>query len=172
MVDIQTYSAASPWRTGKFLTCRELRPQNYRFRRRHLESYLYDDEILEALCITKGHPAVAPDLIGDKVAAIAASVGRGHPPDVVKSASGEIYNAAKRRLSLVGVGNNASAFMRSTLAPLVTNSTVVCRELRRENFRYLSGLISSLVLFRLVIFQHHPTCHSDRREKPVVSHRP
>jgi predicted ATPase len=63
--------------------------------RRHMESYLYDDEILSALCMAKGNTAAAPDLIADKAAAIAASVGRRNPPDDVKSASGQIYNAAK-----------------------------------------------------------------------------
>lgn len=102
--------------------------------RRHIESYLYDDEILTALCIKKGNAAVAPDLIADKMAAITASVGRGNAPDDVKSASGEIYNAAKRRLGLVGVGNDSTAFMQSTLAPLVTNNTAVYRELRLDIF--------------------------------------
>jgi hypothetical protein len=102
--------------------------------RRHIESYLYDDEILTALCIQKGNAAVVPDLLADKEAAIAASVGRGNPPDDVKSASGEIYNATKRRLGLVGGGSDSGAFMRSTLAPLVTNNTAVYKELRRDIF--------------------------------------
>ena len=102
--------------------------------RRHIESYLYDDEILTALCVKTGNDAVAAALIADKMEAITASVGRGNAPDDVKSASGEIYNAAKRRLNLVGVGSNSTAFMQSTLAPLVTNNTAVYRELRRDIF--------------------------------------
>jgi predicted ATPase len=102
--------------------------------RRHIESYLYDNEILTALCVQKGNAAVAPGLIADKKDAIARSVGRGNAPDDVKSASGEIYNAAKRRLALVGVGNDSTAFMQSTLAPLVTSSTAVYKELERDIF--------------------------------------
>jgi predicted ATPase len=102
--------------------------------RRHLESYLYDDEILAALCVQRCNATGAPGLIADKQAAIASSVARHNAPDDVKSASGEIYNAAKRRLGLVGVGNDSSAFMQSTLAPLVTGSTVVYAQLRREIF--------------------------------------
>jgi len=102
--------------------------------RRHIESYLYDDEILTVLCVKKGNSAVAADLIAEKAAAITASVGRGNAPDDVKSASGAIYNAAKRRLGLVGAGNDSSAFMQSTLAALVTNNTAVYRELRRDIF--------------------------------------
>jgi len=87
--------------------------------RRNLESYLYDDEVLTALCDSLGEPSAAADLIAEKQKFIAASVTRGNAPDDIKSAAGQIYTEAKRILGLTGVGNDQMAFARSTLAPLV-----------------------------------------------------
>jgi len=102
--------------------------------RRHLEAYLYDDEVLTALCVSVGKPAEAPNLIAEKQQAITASIGRQNPPDDVKSAAGEIYIKAKQRLGLTGVGNDQMAFARSTLAPLLRPGMVVDAELKRDVF--------------------------------------
>jgi len=102
--------------------------------RRHLEAYLYDDEVLTALCVSVGKPAEAPNLIAEKQQAITASIGRQNPPDDVKSAAGEIYIKAKQRLGLTGVGNDQMAFARSTLAPLLRPGMVVYAELKRDVF--------------------------------------
>jgi predicted ATPase len=102
--------------------------------RRHLEAYIYADEVLTALCQSQGKPAEAPNLIAEKQNAIAASVLRGNPRDDVKSAAGEIYTKAKARLGLVGVGNDERAFARNTLAPLVKPGMAVYAELKRDIF--------------------------------------
>jgi hypothetical protein len=102
--------------------------------RRHLEAYLYDDEILTALCESVGKAAEAADLIAEKQQAIEKSIQRQHAPDDVKSAAGEIYNKAKRRLGLTGVGNDQMAFARSTLAPLVKPGTATYAELKKDIF--------------------------------------
>ena len=52
----------------------------------------------------------------------------------MKSAAGLIYNKAKQRLSLTGVGNDAKAFARNVLAPLITPDMSVYKELRAAIF--------------------------------------
>lgn len=102
--------------------------------RRHLEAYVYDDEVLTALCQSVGQSANAPGLLADKVAALADSVKRGNAPDDIKSAAGVIYIKAKQRLGLIGMGNDQMAFARNTLAPLIVPEMAVFGELRRDVF--------------------------------------
>lgn len=102
--------------------------------RRHIESYLYDDEILIALCASIDQIDNAPVLLAAKGTAITNSVRRGNPPDDVKSASGEIYNEAKRILGLVQAGNDQMGFARNTLAPLVKPNTVAYQQLKTDIF--------------------------------------
>jgi predicted ATPase len=102
--------------------------------RRHLEVYLYDDEILTALCNSVGKPEMAGELIAAKVNAIAGVVSQGHPSDDVKKVAGTVYNAAKRILSLAQVGNDAAAFARNTLAKLIRPGTAVYATLRMDIF--------------------------------------
>ena len=98
--------------------------------RRHFESYLFDDEVLEALCDYTGQADKKQAVIAAKNAALQNSVNRGNPYDDIKSASGEMYNEIKQILSLSGAGNNARAFMLSTLAPLITPNLRVYNELK------------------------------------------
>lgn len=99
--------------------------------RRHVECFLYDDEVLTALCVSVGKGSEASVLLQDKAAAISASVGRGNSADDIKSAAGQIYNSAKKRLGLTGVGNDQQSFARNTLAPLITPNMQLYQELRR-----------------------------------------
>jgi ABC-type transport system involved in cytochrome c biogenesis ATPase subunit len=102
--------------------------------RRHLESYLYDDEVLTALCAKEGKPNEAANLLKERQEALHQIAQQGKPADDLKSAAGRIYVSAKRRLSLVGVGNDANAFARNVLAPLITPEMTVYKELRRAIF--------------------------------------
>jgi hypothetical protein len=101
---------------------------------RHLEVYLYDDEVLTALCKWAGKPELAGDLLRAKQGALAAVTAAGNPPDDVKKAAGAIYNAAKQILGLTQVGNDAPAFARNTLAKLVQPGTGVYDRLKRDIF--------------------------------------
>lgn len=102
--------------------------------RRHLESYLFDDEIIRKLCDQSGKPELFQNCQDVKNQALANSVARGNPQDDIKSASGEMFNEVKRILGLTQCGNNKCAFMRDTLTPLVTPDTNVYRELESEIF--------------------------------------
>jgi predicted ATPase len=102
--------------------------------RRHIECYLYDDEVLTVLCASVGRASDSSNLIVEKQQAIAANVARGRPSDDVKSAAGVIYVKAKQRLGLVGVGNDQMAFARNTLAPLITPGTAIYAALKQDIF--------------------------------------
>lgn len=101
---------------------------------RHLEVYLYDDEVLTALCDSMGKPEKAADLIAAKAAAIEGSVRQGHPADDIKKAAGTIYVAAKQVLSLTQMGNDAPAFARNTLSKLIKPGMAIYERLRVDVF--------------------------------------
>ncbi|OBY26164.1 hypothetical protein A9D60_19510 [Leisingera sp. JC1] len=101
---------------------------------RHLECYLYDDEVLSELCSWAGHPELAPDLIAIKEKAIEKVVANGFPADDLKKAAGNIYVEAKKLLSLKQVGNDAPAFARQTLANLIKPGMGVYERLKQDVF--------------------------------------
>ena len=102
--------------------------------RRHIESYILDDEIITKLCNGVGKPDKIAECITAKTAKITASTTRGNAVDDIKSASGEIYVELKRILNLTKCGNTMDAFFRDTLTPLITEETSVYKELEQEIF--------------------------------------
>lgn len=102
--------------------------------RRHLQCFLYDDEVLAALCAKYGRSELAGVLQQDKADAISAIIGQRKPADDMKSAAGMIYNKAKQRLSLTGVGNDARAFERNVLSPLLQRGIRAYDELKASIF--------------------------------------
>ncbi|WP_449395569.1 AAA family ATPase [Devosia riboflavina] len=102
--------------------------------RRHLELYLYDDEVLAALCAKEGKSSSLGAVIAARDDEIAASVGRQNPPDDIKKAASGTYVKIKRILGLTQVGDDASAFARNVLAPLITPGMTVYEELKADVF--------------------------------------
>ena len=102
--------------------------------RRHIESYLFDDELITKLCNSKDKFELIQDCLDAKNQAIQDSIRRGNPPDDIKSASGNIFTELKRILELTQCGNNKCAFVRDTMTPLVTEDTAVYQELENEIF--------------------------------------
>lgn len=102
--------------------------------RRHIECYLFDDELIAKLCYSIEKPELLQNCLAAKKQAIRDSVGRGNPEDDIKSASGNIFTEIKRILGLTQCGNNKCAFIRDTMAPLVTEETNVYKELEKEIF--------------------------------------
>lgn len=102
--------------------------------RRHIECYLFDDKLIEQLCIDQGKPELVVECLDAKADAVRESIGRGNPTDDIKSASGKIFTELKTILNLTQCGNNKCAFVRDTMAPLVTEQTEIYRELERELF--------------------------------------
>lgn len=103
-------------------------------RRRHLEAYLLDDEILDRLCEQVGRPDSKEELRQAMRDALASSQGRNNPADDYKSASGEFVTAARRILALPAGGNSPPVFLRDTVAPFVTPDTAAYRELKADIF--------------------------------------
>ena len=102
--------------------------------RRHIESYLLDNELLAKLCHSVGKPELLQDCIDAKSLAINESISRGNPNDDIKSASGQIFTEIKRILGLTQCGNNKCAFLRDTMTPLLTEETVLFKEIEKEIF--------------------------------------
>lgn len=102
--------------------------------RRHIESYILDDEIIVKLCNDVGKPDKIAECIAAKKSKIDASILRGNVVDDIKSASGDIYVELRRILSLTQCGNTKDAFFRDTLVPLITEDTSVYKELEQEIF--------------------------------------
>ena len=105
--------------------------------RRNLESYLFDDEVLAALTEWAGKPDKKEELLANKHSILAAR--NADPPDDLKLASGQIYNVCKSTLRLANPGNNAKAFMRDTLAPLIEPGMLVYADLKRDIFASEAG---------------------------------
>lgn len=103
-------------------------------RRRHIESYLLDDEVLNALAQSLGRTEDLDDVRAAREAAVANSVARGNDEDDLKSASGEFHIACKRILGLKATGTTAEAFLLGTLAPLVRVGMRVYAELVEDIF--------------------------------------
>jgi len=102
--------------------------------RRNIECYLFDDELISKLCEQQGNAALITECLQAKKDAIQESVARGNPADDIKSASGKIFTELKRILSLTQCGNNKCAFVRDTMAPLVTEDTIIYSEIEKEIF--------------------------------------
>jgi hypothetical protein len=112
-----------------------LNEQNIRvLSRRNIECYLFDDEVLEALCKEVGKESEFPALKQEKAAEVAALAARKKAPDDLASAAGPIYVIVKNRLGLTAVGNDYAAFMRNRLAPLLKPHMQTYKELRKAIF--------------------------------------
>ena len=102
--------------------------------RRHVESYLFDDEIITKLCQVKGHPELVADCLAIKTAEMSNSITRGNAADDVKSASGPIMVSLKKKLGLTRCGNTLESFFLDTIVPLITQDTKVYLELESSIF--------------------------------------
>lgn len=102
--------------------------------RRHLEAFLLDDEVLEALCTSVGKAQDTQAVLALKSPAIEASVARENDPDDIKSAAGDIFNGARRILGRPQLGNTTEAFLCDTLAPLIVPGMAVYEELKTDLF--------------------------------------
>ena len=113
----------------------EYETQGYRvLRRRQIKSYIFDDEVLGLLCESVGQPDKKEELLNAKAAAIEEAKAQGHDPDDIKKASGRISVKCRSLLRLQNAGKTTNAFMRDTLAPLITSKTKVYAELKASIF--------------------------------------
>lgn len=102
--------------------------------RRHIECYLFDNDVLQALCDSVQRGEVGPELIAAKQSALQASIQRGNDPDDLKSIAGEVFNEARRLLNLSQPGSNSEAFAKGKLAPLLRPGMKAYDELYADIF--------------------------------------
>ena len=100
---------------------------------RNLEAYLFDDEVLRELAVSKGQEDKTEELIAAKQQICNAKSDTKAPNDL-KPVRREIYNACKHILQLVECGNNVVEFMVETLAPLIKPGMHVYERLKRDIF--------------------------------------
>ena len=101
---------------------------------RHLEAYLYDEEVLASLYLVKGQ-ILAFGLLQEAYRnAMKASLDRGNPKDDVKSATPDIYRFLKTHLFLTATGNDHMAFARNVLAPLIMPHMKIYSQLKKDIF--------------------------------------
>lgn len=101
---------------------------------RNIESYLLDDSVLVAVCHHLGDGACAREMLDAKQRALAGSVAAGGPPDDLKRAAGDIYNAAKRLFPNIRLGSNNRSFMAGVCAPLVRAQAALYAQMRNDVF--------------------------------------
>jgi predicted ATPase len=103
-------------------------------RRRHLESYLLDGEVLDLLCEVTERPEKKAELRAALADAIQESISRGNDPDDMKRAASQFVNKARGLLNVRSGGSDTASFLRDTVAPCVRPGMVVYDELRADVF--------------------------------------
>lgn len=103
-------------------------------RRRNIESYVFDNEIIRELCFSVGKEEAFEKCKEIIENALNKSKDRGNPSDDYKSARGDIYTGLKQELDLKQCGNDPDSFIRDTLAPLFKSDMIVFKELESEIF--------------------------------------
>jgi predicted ATPase len=113
----------------------KLRSKNIKvLSKRHIESYLWDDEVLTKLCEVENKQEMTKLLLDAKAKALAESTARNHSCDDMKSAAGTLYNEIKRLLSLTQRGSTSDAFAENVLAPLITPDLDIYKQLESDIF--------------------------------------
>lgn len=97
--------------------------------RRDIESFLWDDEVLERLCGFHGKRDAIEEIKKQKQQQLQTLPGRGKPSDDVKAITDSLYFEIKKLLGLNGCGNSAEAFSIEHLAPLIQPGMAVYEEL-------------------------------------------
>ena len=114
---------------------RELEGRGVRvLKRRHIESYLMDDEVLHALCQICEKPEKTEEVKAAKQAAVSSARERSKDADDAKAAAGEFFNAARRILDLQNAGSNWEAFFSSFMASACQPGLNVYEELKGDIF--------------------------------------
>ena len=104
------------------------------FRRRHLECYLLDDEVLETLCSQQGNPEKVSEVKKARDDAVAQAQARGKPADGAKSAAGVFFNLAKALVEIPDPGSNWEAFCATHMSKACQKGLSVYEELKEDIF--------------------------------------
>ncbi len=100
-------------------------------KRRELENYLLDDEVLKLLCDQAGCPEITDKLIklrDDNITGDNVRTGK------AKAAAAKIYEGAEDQLGIPHPGKFYTTFLIEHLAPLITPDTAIYEELKTDIF--------------------------------------
>ena len=99
-------------------------------RRRELEEYLYDPEVLRTFLRTVGKESVVEQVLSERESLVNGQPGPTNIKDVSRQLFTEIRNATK----LANFGNNREQFAAQFLLPALRSTHMVCEELREDVF--------------------------------------
>lgn len=102
--------------------------------RRHIESYLLDDAVIKALCVSLNQADKVEEALLIKAEEMASSQQRGNDIDDMKSPAGGIYTKLRKLLLMTAPGSDFRAFARDTLSPLITPGMAAYDELEADIF--------------------------------------
>lgn len=104
--------------------------------RRHIESYLLDEEVIRKWCVTEGQSNKIDEAIEIYECCLNDSTtNRNNPSDDIKSVANDTCKKIKTLLELTRCGSNGDAIMKDTLSKLITDDMEVYKELRKSIFR-------------------------------------
>ena len=100
-------------------------------RRRELEEYLYDPEVLRTFLQTVGcEEGVAERILGERESLVNGQAG----PKNIKDVSRQVFAAIRRETRLPNLGNRREEFALQFLVPALRKTPAVYRELREDLF--------------------------------------
>jgi predicted ATPase len=99
---------------------------------RHLESYLLSDEIIKKLCLKYDQADLIEEALQKKEDFLQRAIRDGQDKDNIKLVAGLIVEYLRRLLQIRNGGNATPAFLRDTMAPLITHDTSTYRILIRD----------------------------------------
>lgn len=103
-------------------------------RRRHLESYMLDDAVLQTLCQQQGKADRFEQLKNARDTAFASARQRGNDGDDAKAAAGEFFNWARQLLEIENAGSNWETFFAEYLAGALQPGQQVYVDLKQDIF--------------------------------------
>jgi predicted ATPase len=99
---------------------------------RHLESYLLSNEIIKKLCLKHERADLIEEALRRKEEYLQQAIEKGGDKDNIKSVASLICECLRRLLQIRGGGSATHAFLRDTMAPLITSETLTYSELSRD----------------------------------------
>ncbi len=103
-------------------------------RERHLEAYLFDDEVVALLAHQQGKSQLLPDLLLAKQAALAKQATDGKGANNFKAAAGQMKVEFVKILGMTNAGKTKAAFIKDILVPLIQPETAVYAKLEQDIF--------------------------------------
>ena len=99
-------------------------------RRRELEEYLYDPEVLRTFLQTVGKESVVGQVLSERESLVNGQPG----PTNIKDVSRQLFTEIRNATGLANLGNNREQFAAQFLLPALRETHMVYEELREDVF--------------------------------------